>query len=955
MDDSDLFSDEPLVTQARAGAKFQPKFKRKAKDKTSGSIPSKPPEVTKEEAATVVSAAIDAVQVVEPDNAVGDSKSSQVINPSQLAATGTLLAEAAVCDDTDSSFGRSVGEVIAMEDSDLFPDESLVTQAPAGAKFQPKFKPKPKAKAESSGSIPSKPPEITKDEAAPIASVAIDAVQVVEPDNTVDDSKSSQVINPSQLAATDSLHAEAAVCDDTNSSFERSVGEHADLISGLECLDPLHTQSSNNDGDILNDYEGNRTQEAGALPDIDTLDIMSDMKIASGRRAGKFKPKPRLQTSVLTSPPAVVESVVHTSNAQLVPSETVFGEGSIPDLPTDPVPNCSPVDSGSFIPPDPCTSECQLNEGPLNLAVASNSGVDVYVPAVPREVSPNIIERNTSPVSNPSRKSKRSSTRDKVNGNGKARKQLKEQVTNLQIVDDLEDGTCNDDGLAVELPHSCAITEVKDANNDDGNDNDVERNTSPVSNPSRKSKRSSTRDKVNGNGKARKQLKEQVTNLQIVDDLEDGTCNDDGLAVELPHSCAITEVKDANNDDGNDNDVERNTSPVSNPSRKSKRSSTRDKVNGNGKARKQLKEQVTNLQIVDDLEDGTCNDDGLAVELPHSCAITEVKDANNDDGNDNDEHNVEHVSAKRKTSKKRSKKPANGSEKPPQKSKRAKKGQKHEDVIEASDIPEKEQKKKFSHSSRRKRRFVDESLLNMPEDEIDFARVALKDLILLADYKERLAKKEAKALGVPLTDQSTQKTFDEENARDEESYIASEQDQGFTDDQVSGSAKSTSYFNYQTHMDKTPRVRWSKQDTELFYGAIRQFGPDFSLIEQLFPGRNRHQIKLKFKNEERRSPFKLSEALASRANDHSYFEKVIEQLRQVSGADLESNGDVSNDLTREEEEFTPGTNEEVEKTEQDEDVAVGDQEADVTDDHNSLKSDEMDDENEILSSYQSAF
>ncbi|KAK8541977.1 hypothetical protein V6N13_137451 [Hibiscus sabdariffa] len=772
MEDFDLFSDEPPVIQARAGAKFQPKFKRKAKNGNSASIPSKPPEITKEKAATVATAVIDAVQVVEPDSVVDDSKSSQVINPSQLAATDSLHAEAAVCDDTNSSVERSVGEVIAMEDSDLFPDEPLVTQDGAGAKF------KGKAKDGTSGSIPSNPPEITKEKAATVVTAVIDAVQVVEPDSVVDDSKSSQVINPSQLAATDSLHAEAAVCDDTNSSVERSVVENADLISGLECFDPLLTQSSNNDGDTQNDYEGNRAQfqEAGALPDIDTLDVMS------GRCAGKFKLKPKLQTSVLTSPPAAVESVMHPPDAQLVPSETVVGEGSIPDLPTDHVPNRSPVGLGSFIPPDPSTSECQLNEGPLNLGVASNSGADVYVPVVPREVSSNIIERNTSPVSN--------------------------------------------------------------------------------------------------------------------------------------------------------------------PSRKSKRSSTRDKVNGNGKVRKQLREQGTNLQIVNDLENGTSNDDGLPVELPHSCAINEVKDANNGDENDNDEHNVEHVSAKRRTSKKRSKKPVNEdeneNEKPPRKSKRANKDQKPKEVVEASDIPEKEQKKKFSHSTRRKRRFVDESLLTMPEDEIDFARVALKDLILLADYKDRLAKKEAKALGVPLTDQSTQKTFDEENARDEESYIASEQDQGFTDDQVSGSAKSNSYFNYQTYMDKTPR-------------AIRQFGPDFSLIEQLFPGRNRHQIKLKFKNEERRSPFKLSEALASRANDHSYFEKVIEQLRQVSGADPESNGDVSTDLTREEEEFTPGTNEEVAKTEQDEDVATGDQEADVTDDRSSLKSDEMDDDNEILSSYKSAF
>ena len=47
--------------------------------------------------------------------------------------------------------------------------------------------------------------------------------------------------------------------------------------------------------------------------------------------------------------------------------------------------------------------------------------------------------------------------------------------------------------------------------------------------------------------------------------------------------------------------------------------------------------------------------------------------------------------------------------------------------------------------------------------------------------------------------------------------------------------------------------------------------------------------------------------------------------------------------------------EEAAKPEQDEDVAVRDQEADVTEDRSTLKSDETDDDNEILSSYRSAF
>ncbi|KAE8702468.1 hypothetical protein F3Y22_tig00110482pilonHSYRG00123 [Hibiscus syriacus] len=377
---------------------------------------------------------------------------------------------------------------------------------------------------------------------------------------------------------------------------------------------------------------------------IGTLDTISDMKITSGR---KFKPKPRLQTSVLNSPPVVVESVMHPPNAQFGPSKTLFGERSIPDLPTDHVPNCST--------PDPSTSECPVNEEFSNLAVAANSGVDLWenVLVVAREVYPVL-------------KSPSSLPRDEVNGKSKARKWLREQVTNLNIVDDLEDGTCNDNGLAAEHPLVMLSMRIK---------------TTTI-----------------------------VMKMTMVND---GTCKHDSLAAKHPLSYAINEDKDDNNDDENDN----------------------------GEYNISSEAQVINLHIVDDLEDGT-----------------------------------EHVSAKSKPSK-RSKKPVNESEKPPQKREIANEAQNHKKVNEASDNPEKEQRKKFSHST------LDESLLNMPEDEIDFARVALKDLILLADYKERKP-------------------------------VASEQDQGFADDQVSASAKSTTYFNYQTHMNKTPREEVAKPEQD---------------------------------------------------------------------------------------------------------------------------------------------
>ena len=82
------------------------------------------------------------------------------------------------------------------------------------------------------------------------------------------------------------------------------------------------------------------------------------------------------------------------------------------------------------------------------------------------------------------------------------------------------------------------------------------------------------------------------------------------------------------------------------------------------------------------------------------------------------------------------------------------------------------------------------------------------------------------------------------------------------------------------------------------------------MIQQLFPGRTRQQVKLKYKKEEREHPLRLTEALTNRAkgkiklrscysefwhasklwgnifiiflSDHSHFEQVIEQLQQFA-------------------------------------------------------------------------
>jgi len=56
---------------------------------------------------------------------------------------------------------------------------------------------------------------------------------------------------------------------------------------------------------------------------------------------------------------------------------------------------------------------------------------------------------------------------------------------------------------------------------------------------------------------------------------------------------------------------------------------------------------------------------------------------------------------------------------------------------------------------------------------------------------------------------------------------------------------SNSFKNY-NHTDK-----WTEQETKKFYRALELFGTDFSMIAQLFPMRNRMQIKNKFLKEEK--------------------------------------------------------------------------------------------------------
>ncbi|XP_010274684.1 PREDICTED: uncharacterized protein LOC104609943 isoform X2 [Nelumbo nucifera] len=335
-------------------------------------------------------------------------------------------------------------------------------------------------------------------------------------------------------------------------------------------------------------------------------------------------------------------------------------------------------------------------------------------------------------------------------------------------------------------------------------------------------------------------------------------------------------------------------------------------------------------RVVRDSEE--IEDDNLPFEHSNDSIVDE--EDNNDE--EDDEYRGENTFSRRGIMKKM-KKPTTENEKPVRR---------HKKVSEGSDPSNKEQpKKKFSHSTRRKRRQVDKVYLETPDEEINPQKLVIKDLIMLAEAKERISNKEASTLKKSVPNQSAKNSPPQDTFFDEQDPFTSAQGLNSDDDQANHTIQKNSFkLNYHSFMDRTPHGRWSKQDTELFYQAVRQFGTDFAMIQQLFPNRSRHQVKLKYKKEERKHPSLLYDALTNRSKDHSHFELVIERLQQAtaqaekdSGRDEESFG-----LTGEEEEVTHEKNEEVAKPEQEK--AAKDLEPKVPEVHSPVKSHESEDD-----------
>ncbi|PSS35650.1 Transcription factor TFIIIB component B'' like [Actinidia chinensis var. chinensis] len=350
---------------------------------------------------------------------------------------------------------------------------------------------------------------------------------------------------------------------------------------------------------------------------------------------------------------------------------------------------------------------------------------------------------------------------------------------------------------------------------------------------------------------------------------------------------------------------------VSDDSVEHQKASTSGQENEAGRSKRQLRERTNTCSLVDEVHEGG--------NFTNRCSAGSLIDEYD---NDCDEYQVPSESRNRKE-------PRKSNKSAPQKEKPVRKRKKSNEV---PDHASKEPVKKFSHSTRRKRRQAfDKVLLEANWDDIVRQKLPIRDIILLAEYKERMPSKEGKTSEVPLANQSAGNPSEQGGSNKDQTNPMVEE--------------SFTYTNYQSYMNKTPRSRWSKQDTELFYEAVRQFGSDISMIQQLFPGRTRTQIKLKYKKEERQHPLRLHEALTTRAKDHSHFQRVIDHLQQVAAQEKQNScRDDSIELTGDEEDLDPEINEEVTKSEQAEEGEVESVEPDVTEVQSPVKSYDSEDD-----------
>lgn len=104
--------------------------------------------------------------------------------------------------------------------------------------------------------------------------------------------------------------------------------------------------------------------------------------------------------------------------------------------------------------------------------------------------------------------------------------------------------------------------------------------------------------------------------------------------------------------------------------------------------------------------------------------------------------------------------------------------------------------------------------------------------------------------------------------------------------------KYSTSVNSATFSTREKPERWDQDETSAFYKAISQWGTDFNMITQLFPGRSRRQIKAKFKLEERRNPGKIHLAILRK------LPVDIDSYSEQTGAEIYTPDDINKELEK---------------------------------------------------------
>ena len=91
--------------------------------------------------------------------------------------------------------------------------------------------------------------------------------------------------------------------------------------------------------------------------------------------------------------------------------------------------------------------------------------------------------------------------------------------------------------------------------------------------------------------------------------------------------------------------------------------------------------------------------------------------------------------------------------------------------------------------------------------------------------------------------------------------------------------ENTIHITSRTYHNKQGKAKpWTQEETRRLLKVLQQYGPEFSLLQVFFPGRDRNEIKLKFKREDKKNPDRMTYLLKHRRpTDRKMYEEWKEK------------------------------------------------------------------------------